>query len=209
SVSELERWRDDCLVAVLQGLRGVATGAGETVARWEQGLLDAAGGDGAELSEAPLRLLDQEIPPGWVDYNHHVHESRYLQLFADATDALLRLIGVDAAYVAGTGSFYTVETHLCHLAPAFAGDRVSVETHVLGFDGRRLHLFHRLLRNGESEPLATAEQMMLHVAGGHVAAAGGAVGERAAEVALLHAGLPTPSRAGRSIRPAGGGSRSG
>ncbi|HWD65896.1 MAG TPA: carnitine 3-dehydrogenase [Solirubrobacteraceae bacterium] len=197
--AELERWRDDCLVAVLQGLRAADAGAGITVARWEQGLLDGAGEVGPRLSETPLRLVEQEIPPDWVDYNHHVHESRYLQLFADATDALLRLIGVDRGYVAGTGSFYTVETHLSHLGQAFAGDRVAVETQVLGFDGKRLHLFHRLLRGEEPDPVATAEQMLLHVSGGRVVPADGLVGQRASEVARRHAELPTPARAGRAI----------
>ncbi|WFU71279.1 3-hydroxyacyl-CoA dehydrogenase NAD-binding domain-containing protein [Bradyrhizobium sp. CB2312] len=37
---ELEQKRDDCLVAVLQGLSAQSYGAGETLARWEQGLLD-------------------------------------------------------------------------------------------------------------------------------------------------------------------------
>ena len=50
-----------------------------------------------------------------MDYNGHVHESRYLQVFGDATDALLRHLGVDAAYLAAGGSYYTVETHLSHL----------------------------------------------------------------------------------------------
>lgn len=35
---ELEEKRDDCLVAVLRGLRVEGYGAGETLARWEQGL---------------------------------------------------------------------------------------------------------------------------------------------------------------------------
>ena len=198
---ELERWRDDCLVAILQGLRSQGAGAGVTLARWEEGLLDAAGQGGPRLSDAPLRLLEQEIPAGWIDYNGHVHESRYLQLFGDASDALLRLIGVDADYVSGTGSFYTVETHLSHLRQAFAGDRVRVETQVLGFDGERVHVFHRLLRVGDSEPLATAEQLLLHVgaAAGRVVAADGEVASRAAEIARVHAGLPRPERAGRAI----------
>jgi carnitine 3-dehydrogenase len=202
--NELERWRDDCLVAVLQGLRsvGAGAGAGATVMRWEQELLDGAGESGPRLSDAPLLLVEQEIPAGWIDYNGHVHESRYLQLFGDASDGLLRLLGVDRGYVNGTGSFYTVETHLSHLGQAFAGDRVRVETQVLGFDGKRLHVFHRLLREGSGgEPLATAEQMLLHVGagGGRVIAADGTVAGRAAEVARVHAGLPRPARAGRAI----------
>jgi carnitine 3-dehydrogenase len=203
--NELERWRDDCLVAILQGLRsvGAGAGAGATLARWEEGLLDVAGRSDPQLSDTPLRLLEQEIPAGWIDYNGHVHESRYLQLFGDASDALLRLIGVDGGYVSGTGSFYTVETHLSHLGQAFTGDHVRVETQVLGFDGKRLHVFHRLLRVGESEPLATAEQLLLHVAAsvGRAVAADGTVAGRAAEIARMHAALPRPERAGRGIGP--------
>lgn len=42
TLSELEQKRDDCLVAVLQGLRAQSYGAGETLARWEQALRDRA-----------------------------------------------------------------------------------------------------------------------------------------------------------------------
>lgn len=40
--AELEEKRDDCLVSVLQALRAQHYGAGETLARWEQGLRDRA-----------------------------------------------------------------------------------------------------------------------------------------------------------------------
>ncbi|MET4359273.1 3-hydroxyacyl-CoA dehydrogenase [Bradyrhizobium sp. RT9b] len=42
TLPELEQKRDDCLVAVLQGLRAQNYGAGQTLARWEQGLRDRA-----------------------------------------------------------------------------------------------------------------------------------------------------------------------
>ncbi|MGY3363376.1 3-hydroxyacyl-CoA dehydrogenase [Bradyrhizobium sp. GM2.4] len=42
TLPELEQKRDDCLVAVLQALRAQGYGAGETLARWEQGLRDRA-----------------------------------------------------------------------------------------------------------------------------------------------------------------------
>ena len=41
TVPELERLRDDCLVAVLHGLRGQDAGAGATLAAWEHGLMGA------------------------------------------------------------------------------------------------------------------------------------------------------------------------
>ena len=40
-------------------------------------------------------------------------ESRYLQVFSDATDALLRRVGVDEDR-ASSRMFYTVESHLVH-----------------------------------------------------------------------------------------------
>jgi len=192
TVGELERERDDCLVAILQGLRSNGAGAGDTLARWEQGLLNSSSDGGP-----PVRV----VPPEWIDYNGHVHESRYLQLFADATDVLLRTVGIDEAYLGAGGSYYTVETHLSHLGQLVAGDRVQVVTQVLGADDKRLHVFHTALREGESAPVATAEQMLLHVDTGvsRAAPAGDGVLARVQALAASHAELERPARAGRRI----------
>jgi carnitine 3-dehydrogenase len=202
-IAELERTRDDCLVALLQALRAQGTGAGQTLESWERELLRTpvafdprtdGGGD------APLRLVDRAIPPEWIDYNGHVHESRYLQLFADATDGLLRLIGVDGAYLEH-GSYYTVESHLSHLDQLVVGDRVHVTTQLLGWDEKRLHVFHRILRDGQHDPVALAEQMLVHVdtAAGRAAPVQGDVRDRIAALSEAHARLPRPERAGRAI----------
>jgi carnitine 3-dehydrogenase len=190
SARELEQLRDRVLVRLLQALRAEETGAGATLAAWERELLGAA-------PAASVRT----VPPEWVDYNGHVHESRYLQLFADATDALLAALGVDAGYLAGGGSFFTVETHISHLRRLEAGDRVHVTTQILDSDEKRLHVFHVLLRQGEADPLATAEQMLLHVdtGSGRAAPAREPVCGRVAELTQRHAELPRPERAGRSI----------
>ncbi|MBV9607061.1 MAG: carnitine 3-dehydrogenase [Solirubrobacterales bacterium] len=213
TVAELERQRDDCLVAILQALRARETGAGATLADWERDLLSRSpvplgagrspspspSQDGA--SPEPLTLLAREVPPGWLDYNGHVTESRYLQLFGEATDALLRHIGVDAAYLGAGGSYYTVETHISHLGQLFAGDRVQVATQVLGWDDRRLHLFHVLVRAGEQDPVATGEHMLLHVdaEAGRAAPVRDGVRERLAALADAQAALARPPRAGRRI----------
>jgi carnitine 3-dehydrogenase / betainyl-CoA thioesterase len=206
SVAELERERDDCLVAVLQALRGQAAGAGATLAGWERRLLDVVPGDSDGsaadgAAAAPLALLTREIPPSWLDYNGHVTESRYLQLFGEATDALLRYIGVNAGYIDAGGSYYTVETHISHLGQLFAGDRVQALTQVLGSDDKRLHLFHTLVRAGEEQPVATGEHMLVHVDAriGRAAPVRDGVRERVAALAEAHARLPSPRRAGRRI----------
>src|SRR5215207_6646188 len=105
SIRQLEELRDDCLVGVMQGLRTHGVGAGAVIA------------DDADLSP-PLRLHSTRVLPEWVDYNGHAHESRYLQVFGDATDALLGYVGVGSAYLTAGGSYYTVETHLSHLGEA-------------------------------------------------------------------------------------------
>ena len=145
SIRELERARDDALVAILHGLRAVEAGAGETLLAWERGLLGSAPGG------------VKRVPASWVDYNGHVHESRYLQAFSDATDALLGTLGLDPA----VGSYFTVETHLRHLLPLHAGDRFHVSTEVAGVDEKRLRLSHALHR--DSDVVATAEQTLVHV----------------------------------------------
>ena len=201
SMRELEQMRDRVLVRLLQALRSEEAGAGATLAAWERELPGAASAVQADGDGRPLRLPVRRVPPDWVDYNGHVHESRYLELFADATDSLLGTVGVDSGYLADGGSFFTVETHLSHLRQLVAGDRVYVTTQVLDSDDKRLHVFHVLLREGDADPIATAEQMLLHVdtGSGRAAASREPVRAHVAELTERHAALPRPERAGRSI----------
>src|SRR5215207_5154102 len=204
SIRQHEELRDDCLVAVLQGLRTHGIGAGAVLDDYERKLLDAGQpavmADDGDLSP-PLRLHTARVLAEWVDYNGHAHESRYLQVFGDTTDALLGYVGVGADYLAAGGSYYTVETHLSHLGEATAGDGLDVTTQVLGFDEKRLHVFHQLHRSGDSVLLATAEQMLLHVdtTVGRAHPARPEILNRIARLADAHAGLPQPERAGRAI----------
>jgi carnitine 3-dehydrogenase len=201
SVRELEQLRDDCLVSVLQALRANRYGAGAVLERHERQLFAAAGApaDGGLDTSAPLALHEATVAPEWVDYNGHAHESRYLQVVGDTTDALLAALGIDAAYLDEVGSYFTVETHLSHLRAASAGDRLRATTQVLGCDEKRLHVFHSLLRG--DEVVAAAEQMLLHVSArtGRAGPAGDAVLARAREIAAAQAALPRPDGAGRRI----------
>src|SRR6185503_11434879 len=56
SVRELERVRDDCLVAILQALRSASFGAGSVLARYERDLFDRAPAPPPVDDGAPLRL---------------------------------------------------------------------------------------------------------------------------------------------------------
>ena len=149
SVRELEQVRDDCLVSVLQALRSRDIGAGAVLARHEAGRAPTAAArviaEDDDVSQ-PLALHTAQVAPDWVDYNGHAHESRYLQVFGDASDALYDYLGIDEAY-REHGSYFTVETHLSHLREALLDDRLAVTTQVLDCDARRLHVFHSLYRS--------------------------------------------------------------
>jgi carnitine 3-dehydrogenase len=202
--TELERIRDDCLVDVMLALRTHGVGAGEVLARADGALIDRAHAremaDGDELSQ-PLGLHSARVRPEWIDYNGHAHESRYLQMFGDASDALLAYVGIDAAYRATTGSYVTVETHLCHLREVVAGQRLEVTTQVLGCDEKRLHIYHHMFDAAGGHEVATAEHMYLHVdaASGRAGLAGREVLARIRRIAAAQAALPEPHGARRSI----------
>jgi len=116
-----------------------------------------------ENTHAPLELYRDSVREEFVDYNGHMNESRYLQLFGNATDAFLLHIGMDAAYLQAGCSFYTVETHLRHLREVKMGAPLKVTTQLLGHDSKRLQLAHEMYRADNGLLLATAEQMLLHV----------------------------------------------
>jgi carnitine 3-dehydrogenase len=203
SIRELERLRDDCLVSVLQGLRGHDFAGGAVLKAYEAGLYENAaeiGGQDLDLTQ-PLRLYTTRVEPGWVDYNNHMTESRYLQVFGYATDAVFSLIGMDAAYFASGLSYYTAETHLMHYREASGGETIHVMTQILGADEKRIHFLHSLYRSSDGTLLATAEQMQLHVDGkqGRACPARDDVRLRVRRLAEAQASLPRPDIVGRRI----------
>lgn len=201
SIRELERIRDDNLVAILQALKANDWGAGKTLAEYEKKRFDAGAlqSDNVDFSQ-PVRTLERQIPADWTDYNNHMNESRYLQCFADASDALLRMIGVDADYIADSGSYFTVETHIRHLDEVAALQPIFATTQVVSAKGKKLHLFHRLF-HGDGRLLATGEHMLIHVSLKTRSASNPtpAVIEKASAIAAAHENLELPEGIGRAV----------
>ena len=202
SIRELEAIRDDCLVAVMQGLRTVGYGAGEVLARFERTLFDRSAVPHDELDPSgPLLTHRTRIPADWVDYNGHTNDSRYAQLSGDAADAFLRRIGLDEAYLRGGHSWFTAESHISYLAQSMAGDEVYVTTQVLHHDPKRLHVFNRMYLAAGDILMATGEHMYLHVdtAAGKAVPAPQEMQDRIAEIAGPHAALDEPAQARRYV----------
>ncbi|WP_299303528.1 carnitine 3-dehydrogenase [uncultured Litoreibacter sp.] len=193
SIRDLERLRDNNLVAMMRALKAQDFGAGA--------LLNAAEPVPEEPGDisGPIVTVARAVPLDWTDYNGHMNEARYLQAFGDATDRFMEIVGCDAEYFASGGSYFTAETHIRHLDEVHAGARISVETQVLLGEGKKMHLFHRMFEGDRL--LATGEHMLIHVSletrkasvpADHIAA-------RLGEIAAAHAALSLPEGAGAAV----------
>ena len=166
SIRALEDIRDNNLVDILKVLKRNNWGAGA--------ILKNPVADGVE--NTPIGLPEDKIMANgmaetwrgqvkddWTDYNGHMTEFRYLEVFSMATDVLLIWIGGGAAYVKKGSSWYTVETHIRHIDEIAAGQPMRVETQLIQGDDKRLHVFHYLYHGDDNRLLATAEHMLIHV----------------------------------------------
>ncbi|UWQ22246.1 carnitine 3-dehydrogenase [Jannaschia sp. W003] len=195
SIRELEASRDRNLVAILRALRHAGAGAGAVIAAHEATLgrpMTAPGPD-------PVETVRRTVPSSWTDYNGHMNEAHYGEMGGQATDRFMELIGAGPDYVAGGLSFFTVENHVRYLAEVRAGEHLRVTTQVLGGDGRKMHLFHRIERAGGT--VATMETFLLHVdlRTRRAAPPAPAVAAALGAWAEAHAALPRPEGAGRAI----------
>ena len=202
TIRELEALRDDCLISVMQGLRTVDYGAGQVLDRYERQLFERLGGAITEPDiTGPIRLHEVRVPTDWVDYNGHMNDSRYFQLSSETIDRLLRLIGMDDAYLAAGHSWFTVESHVNFIAQARAGDHLYVTVQVLSHDEKKMRVFTTMHRAADDVVVATAEHMLLHVD----TMIDKAVPAEPAMVAALerigvhHASLGRPTQAGRHV----------
>ena len=148
SIAELERTRDQCLIAIMRSLRPFAIGAGNTIAGDEQRRFTSNKSTpwhAGDSIDTPLALYRCRVHADWVDYNGHMGESFYLYAFGWASDALFRYVGIDDAYRASGRSFYTVESHINYYREASLGEQLYFTTQILNLDDKRLHLFHSML----------------------------------------------------------------
>jgi len=202
SIRELERIRDNNLVAMMRGLKAQDWGAGALLNAQEREMREGTvhGAVAADLpADQLVETAHRTVPLDWTDYNGHMTESRYLQAFADATDRFMAIIGCDAEYISSGGSYFTAETHIRHLDEVHAGARITIRTRVVMGEGKKMHLWHEMSEGDRL--LATGEHFLLHVSldtrkptppAPHIEAA-------LVRFAQGHAELPLPEGLGRAI----------
>ncbi|MFK7764820.1 MAG: carnitine 3-dehydrogenase [Roseobacter sp.] len=203
SIRELERIRDNNLVAMMRALKGQDWGAGALLKSHDTRLMVgtplAARAVDIEDPSKPVLTVDRSVPLDWTDYNGHMNEAKYLQAFADATDRFMEVIGCDAAYIATGGSYFTAETHIRHIDEVHAGMRITIQTSVLGGGGKKMHLWHAMYA-GEVL-IATGEHFLLHVSltTRKPIDASPAIDAALQRFVTAQAGLPRPDGAGRGV----------
>jgi carnitine 3-dehydrogenase len=198
TIRELERIRDGNLIGFLRVLKDRNWGAGRVLKEHDARLAQTLPAPTPDTA-APMVMAQLQVLPGWIDYNGHMTESRYLFASSETVDNFLRLIGADIDYVAGGHSYYTAESHIVHKREARLGDRLTGLVQVLHADERRLQVFVTIARG--ADVVATVEQMLLHVdmAAGKTCAAAPAVLARLMPIAEAHRALAWPAEAGRAI----------
>ncbi|WP_299867095.1 carnitine 3-dehydrogenase [uncultured Hoeflea sp.] len=159
SIRELERIRDDNLVAMMRALKARNWGSGELLNIQDARNKPALPSDIAK----PLTTLERVIPIDWMDYNGHMNESRYGQVFSDAGDVVMQMVGADQDYIASGLSYFTVANEIGYLSETHLGDVIHVRTQVLEACGKKLRLYHEMIRTSDGELLATCNQLLVHV----------------------------------------------
>jgi len=163
SIRELERIRDDNLVAMMRALKGKDWGAGSLLNQVDQTLTLKS-----DMPSTPTALGDsvrtthRVVPSSWVDFNGHMNDSHYGEVFSKASDVLLHGIGADQAYIAQGCSYFTVDLQISYLAECLAGEQINVFTSITLAEGKKLQLSHEM-KNAQGDVCATCSQFLLHV----------------------------------------------
>ncbi|SMX44857.1 carnitine 3-dehydrogenase [Maliponia aquimaris] len=157
SIRQLERLRDNNLVAILRALKGQGAAAGLLIRDHDDSLRQP-------LEETrPMVTVRRIVPVDWTDVNGHMNEGRYGQVFSDASEEVMTHVGADRAYIAAGNSYFTAESSIRYLAETLAGEEIYVETSVTLGEGKKLRLWHEMKRAADGAVLATCDQFLLHV----------------------------------------------
>ncbi len=160
-----------------------------------------------DAAESLLTTWRGTVLAQWVDYNGHLNDAYYMVVFSEATDALMSLIGLDAAGRKATGhSIYTLEAHINYLQEVKQDKVIEVHTQILGSDAKRLQIYQTMVLAGTDTLLAANELMLLNVdmSGPRAAPFAPTVMAKVQMLTLAHRSLPRPKYAGRTIALPGG-----
>lgn len=158
SIRELERLRDDNLVAMLRALKGQNAAAGALLNAHQSCIQSPV----ETPPDQPLISVRRCVPVDWVDGNGYMKEGCYGQVFCDATEAVLQLARARGDETNHGFSFVTVKSHMKFERQICTGESLTVETVVAGVKASKLKLRHRMT-NAQGNVLAKAKQTLRYI----------------------------------------------
>ena len=161
SIRELERIRDDNLIGIMRALKKNQQAVGVTIADHEKQLIKKQPCYQSDMQTLPL-TVKRAIPASWVDNNGHMNEAHYSEIFSQANDRMMMLIGANNDYIKAGNSYFTIDTHINYLHETLIDDDVHIHSRLINGEGKKLHLLHLLYRH-DNILLATGECFLLHV----------------------------------------------
>ena len=107
-------------------------------------------------------IVTTEVKPQWVDYNGHMNDAPYVEVFTLAVNTMIaEEMGLNEQVREKLSySVYTLENHICYLQEALEGMTLSVYHQVLNRDEKRMHMFFEM-EDQFGNLLATSEQMLM------------------------------------------------
>ncbi len=111
-----------------------------------------------------IATITMRIKPEWTDYNGHLNVTWITHLFDLATDAMLDRFGLGEAYAYSQNcSTFALESHVRYLGEAAEGDDVTIASHLVAVDNKRIRYVHLMNFAKSGTPLSTLEQLSIHV----------------------------------------------
>lgn len=144
----------------------------------------------------------QQIEAAWTDYIGHLNMAYYLVMFDRAADELFTTFGCGADYIKRTNcSTFVLETHTSYANELKAGEQVRIESHIIGFDQKRVHFVQQMSRAESLYLACVLEVMMAHVdlTTRRISPFPPEILSRIDQMAKDHAGLPLPPQLGHVI----------
>jgi carnitine 3-dehydrogenase len=148
---------------MMRALKAKDWGAGNLLNRVDVELEKISAKPSEPLTQCnDVLTINRVIPTSWLDFNGHMNDSHYAEVFSKASDIILKRLGADADYIARGYSYFTVDLKIGYLNECHAGDEISVYTTIKLAEGKKLDLYHEM-KDTSGNTVATGAQFLLHV----------------------------------------------
>ncbi len=117
-----------------------------------------------ERTVTSLSTHKETVHSDWIDYNGHMNVAYYVLVFDHATDAVLEKLELGEEYRQKQDkSFFVVESHVSYVQEVKKNESLVVKSSLVGYDDKRLHLYHEMFTGDGKHLCATNEVLALHV----------------------------------------------